>query len=102
LGTIVNQANARSDFTDPAVSNNSASVSTYVEPVALLSILRQGGTSVRVAWPVELTNHALQFSTNLTAANLWSNITATPSVVGTQRVVIEPHTNTTRFYRLRR
>jgi len=77
-------------------------VTTVVEPVALLSIARPDAVNVRVAWPVELTNHILQFSTNLTAANLWSNITATPQVIGTQRVVIEPHTNATRFYRLRR
>jgi len=102
LGTIVNQATTRSDFTDPALSNNTVSVSSYVEPVALLNILPQGATSVRVAWPVELTNHVLQFSTNLTAANNWSNIAAIPQIAGPQRVVIEPHTNATRFYRLRR
>jgi uncharacterized repeat protein (TIGR01451 family) len=102
LGMIVNQAGAGSDFTDPVLSNNIASISTYVEPAALLSILRQNPASVRVAWPVELTNHALQFSPNLTASNFWSNIAATPQIIGTQRVVIEPHTNATRLYRLRR
>jgi hypothetical protein len=102
LGPITNLANARSDITDPVLADNNVAISTYVEPVARLNILLEGSASVRVFWHVELTNHALQFSTNLTAAPIWSNITATPQIVGTQRVVIEPHTNATRYYRLRR
>jgi len=102
LGWITNLSVTRSDFTDPALGNNTIATGTYVEPAAVLNILREGATSVRLVWPVQLTNHALQYSSNLTAANIWSNISATPQIVGTQRVVIEPHTNATRFYRLRR
>jgi uncharacterized repeat protein (TIGR01451 family) len=102
VGNLLNQTSARSDITDPVLADNNVSVSTYVEPVAWLNILRENPASVRIYWPVELTNHALQFSTNLTAVPIWSNITATPQIVGTQRVVIEPHTNATRYYRLRR
>lgn len=102
VGLVVNSAVAGSDYSDPVQSDNAAAITNYVEPVAWLSIARSNPASVRLAWPVELTNHSLQYVTNLTAANFWSNISATPLVVGTQRVVVDATTNATRFYRLRR
>jgi uncharacterized repeat protein (TIGR01451 family) len=102
VGWVTNTASVRSDTTDSAPADNDRALGTYIEPVATLHIQLPSPASVRVSWPVELTNHVLQYSTNLTPPGAWSNIVSSPQIVGNQRVVDEPPTNSAKFFRLKR
>ena len=93
-------ATVGSDFPDPALFNNTSSVTTSVAPLALLSISLLTN-QVKVAWPVTLTNYVLE-SKDVLATNLfWSNVAGTSIVSGSLRFVTESNGGAAKFYRLR-
>jgi hypothetical protein len=101
-GTIVNTANVTSDNPDPALSNNTFSVTNTVSPLPLLSIRRAAPGRLNISWPVALTNFALQFKTVLSPGTTWSDVTTTPVISGDQKVVTETNAGNSKFYRLKK
>lgn len=55
--------------------------------------------SVRLLWPASATGYALQAATNLSSPS-WAPVSASPTVVDGNNVVVEPITGGTVFYRL--
>jgi uncharacterized repeat protein (TIGR01451 family) len=99
-GTIVNTASAGSDSPDPVPANNSAAISTVVWPLPILSIA-PSTNQVQVSWPAALSNFTLQYKSALGANYNWSNLTVAPVLAGSNNVVTDPDTNSSRFYRLK-
>jgi large repetitive protein len=100
-GTITNTVRVTSDFLDLVTTNNTASVSTAVLPLPLLSI-RLLTNTVTVSWPAALANYDLQYVNALLATNSWSNVTVAPKT-NTQtgeKFVSETNANPAKFYRL--
>lgn len=89
----------QSDYTDPVPANNSVTIATLVQPLALLDI-RMATNRVRVAWPELLTNYVLQSRLDLNTGSFWSNVTTAPVTNEGQRVIFDRPTNSVRFYRL--
>ena len=56
---------------------------------------------MKIAWPVLLTNYDLQFNNVMGSSLNWSNLNTSPTVLGTNKFVIEPATKPSRFYRLK-
>jgi hypothetical protein len=102
VGTITNSVSVASDYTDNVTMNNTASVTTIVSPLPLLSIQRLAGDQVRISWPVALTNFGLQFKTSLNSTNAWSNNATAPVISGSENVVTETNFEAAKFYRLRK
>lgn len=100
-GNITDTISVASDNPDPIPSNNTASVTTTVEPLALLSI-GFFANQVRISWPVALTNYALQFQDDLSTSPHWSAVTSAPSISGAFEFVTDTTTVSNRFYRLRK
>jgi uncharacterized repeat protein (TIGR01451 family) len=100
-GTIVNSATVASAYTDPVPANNSATVSTIVYPLPVLSIQIYSPSQVQVAWPSALTNFDLQYAAFLSTNTDWSNVLTSPFSVGDQQFIIDPIDASSRFYRLK-
>jgi len=100
-GNIVDTATVGSDTPDPSPENNSFTLTTTVEPLALLSISLLTD-QVKVAWPLGLTGYVLQSKDVLVTNNLWSNVTATSIISGSLQFVIETNSGAAKFYRLRK
>ena len=100
-GTLTDTASVGSAFPDPAPFNNSFSLITTVDPLALLSITLLTN-QVKVAWPAALSNYTLQFKGVLTTNTFWSNVTATSIISGGVEFVTETNDGVARFYRLRK
>src|SRR5262249_32003933 len=88
-GSITNLASGGSDNPDPSSANNSALTITTVLPLPVLSISKASSNQVQISWPALLTNYVLQFKNALGTNTLWSNVTATASNVGAQKVTTE-------------
>jgi uncharacterized repeat protein (TIGR01451 family) len=101
LGNITNVATAQSDISDPVLANNSATVTTFVLPLPVLSATSLSPNRIRIAWPVTLTNFTLESRTNMVSGNAWSAVPATPVISGNERAVIQTNTAASTFYRLR-
>jgi uncharacterized repeat protein (TIGR01451 family) len=99
-GNITDTVSVASDNPDSAQGNNTASVTTTVEPLALLSIGSPTGL-VKISWPALLTNYVLQFQDGLAAKPLWLNLTNPPTISGASKFVIETNPGPSRFYRLK-
>jgi uncharacterized repeat protein (TIGR01451 family) len=97
-GNITNSASIGSALLDPFKANNSASVKTVVESVAL-SVARSGN-NVLISWPASASSYVLESSIDLSAPS-WSTVTTPPSFVGDQKVVTLGITNSSRHFRLR-
>ena len=100
VGAITNTAVVGADLADPALGNNSATVTTTVLPLPLLSIRLLSANRVMLSWPVALTNYALEFKRALSTTTLWSNVATAASISGNDKVVVETNTGAMRFYRL--
>ncbi|TAL06298.1 MAG: DUF11 domain-containing protein, partial [Verrucomicrobia bacterium] len=100
--TLTDQASVRCDYSDPAPADNDVTATTIVEPVARLTISNAPPNLVRVSWPAGLTNFGLEYRASLPATNSWSNYLTTPTTIGDESVITEPHANAARYYRLRR
>lgn len=99
-GTLLDTASAGSDIPDPLPANNSLSISTVVWPLPILSIV-PAATQVQVSWPAVLSNFTLQYNTALNANNNWSNFPVAPLLSGSNNIITDPDTNSSRFYRLK-
>ena len=99
-GTITNVVSVSSDYIDPALSNNIASVATSVLPLPILAIRTSQPDRVRVSWPLPLSNYTLQSRSTLNATNFWSNVITMPTATSTENVVTETNNTPSRFYRL--
>ncbi len=64
-----------------------------------LSFVRSG-TNVIITWPTNLTGFALQSTTNLAAAPVWSAVLPAPVVVNTNNTVTNGISGARKFYRL--
>lgn len=100
-GDITATVTASSDYTDPVLGDNTASIVTTVEPVALLSI-GAVDDGVKVAWPATLTNYVLEFRDGLFGNTQWSAVTNPPTTSGGLEFVTETNLGPLRFYRLKR
>jgi len=100
VGVITNTAAVGADLADPALGNNSGTVTTTVLPLPLLSIRLLSANRVMLSWPVALTNYALEFKRVLSTTTPWSNVTTAVSISGNQKVVVETNTGAMSFYRL--
>ncbi|MCC7373847.1 MAG: hypothetical protein IT581_04260 [Verrucomicrobiales bacterium] len=56
---------------------------------------------LEIAWPASAQESVLESSGSVGSAAAWSEVAATPSVVGDSRVVLLPQTPSDRFFRLR-
>lgn len=101
MGSATNTVTLASSTFDPNTGNNTDARVTTVLPVPELSIGWEGASQVRIAWSVWLTNYLLQSSSTVTSNSSWSNVPTTPEIEGDERVVIEPSTNVTQYYRLK-
>lgn len=100
-GTISNFAAVGSLYSDPAPANNIASNTTLVLPLPLLSIQKPAAGYVRVSWPSALTNYVLQFVPAFSNTIYWSNDLTLPTISGNEKFIVEPASNTMRYYRLK-
>jgi hypothetical protein len=101
IGMITNSANVTNDYTDPVSGNNTATATTTVFPLPILSIELLSADRVRLSWPLPLSNYVLQFKTVLAITNTWQNVTSPPQMTVNENFVIETNTAASRFYRLR-
>ena len=102
VGSITNIASIGSGYSDPAPGNNTASITTFVLPLPLLTAGLLSGNVVRISWPVQLTNFVLESKPTLLPISSWSTVTATLSIAGNERFVLETNPVTAKFYRLRK
>jgi len=100
-GTMTDTISISSDSPDPVPGDNSASISTIVEPAALLSI-RLLADQVTVSWPVTLSNFVLQAQDAFGASPQWNTVTNPPIISGGHRSLTETNIGSARFYRLKR
>jgi len=100
-GNITDTIFVTSDNPDPSPADNTASITTIVQPLALLSIGLLSD-QVRISWPVTLTNYGLQFEDALLPNPQWSSVTSVPAISGGLKFVTESNTAPARFYRLSR
>ena len=99
-GTITNSASVGSSVTDPLKANNSASVKTVVEAVAL-AMAHGAANSCILSWPAA-GSYVLESAASLKAPVTWTQVTnPAPQLVGDQRMVTITMSNSIRFFRLR-
>ncbi len=101
-GVITNRTEISSDFADPDTTNNVALLTTTVQPLPILSIRLSSTNRVRVSWPAALSDFSLQYRPDVDTGGFWSNVLATPTVIGDENVVTERTTNAARLYRLQK
>ena len=101
-GMITNIATVASLYPDPLPGNNSATNTTYVQPLPLLSIRRSGAEQIRITWPAALTNYGLEFKPLLETTPSWLSLTNLPNLVCSEYRLIETNSEPMRYYRLRR
>jgi uncharacterized repeat protein (TIGR01451 family) len=99
-GLIYDSVNGVSGYVDPVGSNSVASAITTVEPLPLLAIRQMTSNRVRVSWAPGLSNYSLQYKADLPTNNPWISNSAVPVLTNNEEVIIEPATNSRRFYRL--
>jgi large repetitive protein len=100
-GTIYNTITVTSDNSDPAPSNNTSTIGTAVEPLALLSV-RLLTNQVRISWPAALTNYVLESKNSLQPTTFFSNVTTVPVILGLEKLVTETNSDPMRVYRLKK
>ena len=66
-----------------------------------LNIQRSANTNVVLSWPTDFTGFTLESNTNLNT-NTWGVVSPAPAVNGTNNVVTNTVSGSTRFYRLRK
>ena len=81
------------------VDDNLLLVSGPPSPPAIT--VSQTGTNVLLSWPAWATNGILQFTTNLSAASSWQDLTNIPTGTSTGFFVTDSVVGPDRFYRLR-
>ena len=99
-GYITNVATITSDYLDTASANNSVTTVNNVLPLPILSI-QWVTNSVRLSWPLALSNLSLATKTGLASTNYWSNVIAAVSRTTNANVVTQAVTGPLRVYRLK-
>jgi hypothetical protein len=97
-GTITNNASAGSSVTDPLKVNNSASVKTVVQAIALSAA--RVGPNIVISWPASATGYVLESTPNVAGAITWSPVGTPPQQVGNQMTVTLGITNSSSYFRL--
>ena len=69
-------------------------------PQPILKIVSSANTNVVLSWGTNFTGFTLEANTNLNT-NVWSTVSPAPAVSGTNNVVTNDVSGSTRFYRLR-
>lgn len=100
--TLSATAQVTGPYVDPNPADNLTTISTKVLPAALLSVQFFPPEQVIVSWPVGLDGYTLQYCPSLGVGDFWSNVVATPEVIGGENVVTELNGPAARFYRLRK
>ena len=98
IGTLLNQVRVGASQVDLRPIDNSALMQTTVIGSPTLSVQTLGAV-VRISWP-SIDGFSLQSSEAL-AGGGWTNVTVSPQIIGSQKVVDLPLQGTGRFYRLR-
>ena len=98
-GELTASVTIGSDNPDPAPADNSASIVTTVDPGPLLSAGLLGD-SVKISWPLVLTNYTVQFKPVLDTNSGWTTLNVAPAISGGFQFILQPNTNPARFYRL--
>jgi uncharacterized repeat protein (TIGR01451 family) len=101
IGNMTDTISITSDNPDPVPGDNTASFTTTVEPLALLSI-RLLADQVTVSWQVALSNYVLQFQDAFAANPQWLNVSNQPTILGGYESITETNIGSSRFYRLKR
>lgn len=99
-GAVTTSATISSDYPDPDPADNTATVSTSVLPLPLLSIGRYSPSQILIGWPAALSNFNLQYRDDLNATSAWRRLQTPPTLVGSNYIVIEATTGDERSYRL--
>jgi uncharacterized repeat protein (TIGR01451 family) len=99
-GTIYDSAVAASGYVDPVSTNNAGSAVTIVEPLPYLSISNAASNQVRVAWALGLSNYSLQYKSSIPTNITWLTNLVVPTMNNTQNFILDPATNSRKFYRL--
>ena len=84
-----------------AESVRNAFLTPRVATPPLLNIQLSANTNVVLSWATNFTGFTLEAKTNL-PTNVWSVVSPAPAVSGTNNVVTNAVTGSTRFYRLRK
>ena len=100
-GIIADYATVTSDNPDPNSANNAFTILSTVQPLPLLSI-RLMTNQIRVSWPSGLSNFVLESRNLLTPPDSWSSNAGTSTLAGSIRYIVEPVTNSAKYYRLRK
>ncbi len=98
-GAITSWVGIGSDYLDPAPSNNTASVTTTVNPLPLLSA-QLSFNGVQIAWPVALTNYVLESRSTFTTNAPWIRVPGVPSVSGGMYLMTVTNSGAFGFFRL--
>jgi uncharacterized repeat protein (TIGR01451 family) len=98
-GFITNAMSVVSDNPDPQPTNNFATIETFVQSAPRLSIRQVPINMVQLSWPLDVTNFVLQSKYALTNGT-WSSVASPVFISNNQYIVLEPITNSSKFYRL--
>jgi uncharacterized repeat protein (TIGR01451 family) len=99
VGTLTNSASVSSSATDPLKANNSASVKTIVQGVALSAT--RSGANIVISWPAAAVGYTLESAPDLRSPPTWTPVTDPPAqLVGDQKTVTVGVTNASLFFRL--
>lgn len=97
MGTLSSTATASANQVDVNLANNSVTLVTAVVEVPGLTIIRVG-SNLRLSWAAA-SGFKLQANDSLSPTG-WTEVTATPQVVGGENVVTVGVAGSNRFYRL--
>jgi alpha-tubulin suppressor-like RCC1 family protein len=103
LGTFYGQATPPAGTNFVAISAGweySLAIQVVIEP-PVLNIARVGN-SVVLSWSANDSGYTLEASADLSSSLNWSNVFATPAIVGTQYTITNGVANSYQFYRLRK
>ena len=100
-GTITDTVLVSGGDPDPQLANNTAGITTLVQPLPILSI-RRAGDQVNISWPSTLTNYLLESRSSLAPGASWSAVNNTPVTAGGLRVVTETNNSSANYYRLKK
>jgi hypothetical protein len=90
----------RSGFQNGSESITESVRNAFLVRPPLLNIQRTANTNVVLSWAANFTGFTLEANTNLNT-NVWSVVSPAPAVSGTNNVVTNAASGSTRFYRLR-
>jgi len=97
--TITNQTQA---VAGPAELYPPMLTTTYVEPLALLSISVYSPSEVLLTWPKTLSNYTLQYKNGFSAGLSWVDVLTPPATNANSYLISQPRSDPMRIFRLRK